>query len=277
MTTYVFPGQGSQSRGMGGLLFSEFPDIIKQANKILGYSIVDLCLRDSNQQLNQTQYTQPAIYVISALHYMKRVIKDPKPNYVAGHSLGEYNALLAANVFDFETGLRLVQKRGELMSQVTGGSMAAILGMKTTEVEKILEQQVLTKVSIANYNSYTQTVISGLKDEVHAIQSLIDGTFIPLPVSGAFHSVHMSAAAQQFGEFLDSFKFNVPSIPVIANVNAKPYQATKIKSHLIQQITHPVQWTETVKYLLERGEDNFCEIGPGTVLSGLINRIRKGE
>jgi malonyl CoA-acyl carrier protein transacylase len=277
MTTYVFPGQGSQGRGMGGLLFSEFPDIIEQTNKILGYSIVDLCLRNPNEQLNQTQYTQPAIYVINALDYMKKVTKNRRPDYVAGHSLGEYNALLAANVFDFETGLRLVQKRGELMSQATGGSMAAVLGIKSTEVERILEQQGLTKVSVANYNSYTQTVISGPENEVHAIPSLFGGTFIPLQVSGAFHSLHMSAAGQQFAYFLDDFKFNAPSIPVIANVNAKPYQSNEIKLHLTQQITHPVQWTKTVEYLLEKGEFDFYEVGPGTVLSGLINRIRKGE
>jgi malonyl CoA-acyl carrier protein transacylase len=281
MTTYVFPGQGSQSRGMGGSLFSEFPDIITQANRILGYSIVDLCLQNPSEQLNQTQYTQPAIYVVNALQYMKKATKNHKPDYVAGHSLGEYNALLAANVIDFESGLRLVQKRGELMSKATGGGMAAIIGIKGTEVETIIEQQGLTDVSIANYNSYTQTVISGPRNAVYATQQLFEqagaSLFIPLQVSGAFHSAHMGAATQQFAHFLDNFKFNAPSIPVIANINAKPYQPDTIKSLLIQQTTHPVQWTKTVEYLLAQGECDFYEIGPGMVLSGLINRIRKGE
>ena len=282
MATYVFPGQGSQGVGMGGSLFSEFPDIIQNANAILGYSIEDICLRNPHGQLNHTEYTQPAIYVVSALHYMKKVkVDNQKPNYVAGHSLGEYNALLAANVFDFETGLKLVQKRGKLMSQAAGGGMAAVVGLKSTEVQKILEQQGLTNISIANFNSHTQVVISGPEQEIATTQPLFEKAgailFMPLKVSGAFHSPYMRAARQEFVDFLQNFSFQAPTIPVISNLTAKPYDPYSIQFNLSQQITSPVQWTNTIEYLLENGESDFYEIGSGTILSGLISRIRKKE
>ena len=279
MTTYVFPGQGAQIRGMGELLFIEFPEVVMQANRILGYSINYLCSQNPNGQLDQTQFTQVAIYVVNALSYMKKIKENQKPDYVAGHSLGEYNALLAADVFDFKTGLKLVQKRSELMSQATGGGMAAILGLNSTEIEKILKQHRLVNVNIANYNSYAQTVISGLKDEVSATQNLFEqagSTFIPLQVSGAFHSPYMETAKLQFASFLDSFHFNTPLIPVIANVNAKIYQPDTIKSWLLDQITSPVLWLQTIEYLLTKGETDFHEVGPGTILTKLITRIQKG-
>ena len=165
MTTYVFPGQGSQARGMGKDLFSAFPNEINAANQILGYPIDKLCLEDSQDQLNKTNYTQPALYVVNALSFLKKMQETgTKPDYVAGHSLGEYNALFAAGVFDFETGLRLVQKRGELMSQANGGGMAATVGLKHDNIETLLQKGNLETVSIANYNSYTQIVISGPKE-----------------------------------------------------------------------------------------------------------------
>lgn len=282
MATYVFPGQGSQNIGMGGTLFSEFPDITQHADAILDYSIKDLCLRDPHKRLNQTEYTQPAIYVVNVLHYMKKIkTTDQKPNYAAGHSLGEYNALFAANVFDFETGLKLVQARGKLMSQATGGGMAAILGLKSTEIKNLLEQQGLSHISIANDNSYTQVVISGPEKDIITSQPLFEKAganfFIPLKVSGAFHSPYMCAAEQQFSDFLQNFNFNTPSIPVIANINAHPYQSYNIRSNLAQQITAPVQWTKTIEYLLAKGESDFYELGSGVVLSGLINKIIKKE
>lgn len=281
MTTYVFPGQGSQSYGMGKTLFSEFPDIVQKANEILGYSVLDLCLKNPNEQLNQTQYTQPALYVVNALHYMQTIREKHTPDYVAGHSLGEYNALLAAQVFDFETGLKLVQKRGQLMSQAVGGGMAAVIGLKSNEIEQLLKQKRITNIKIANYNSYSQTIISGLKNEIEVVQPLFEeagaSLFLPLKVSGAFHSSYMQEAQQQFSDFLQTFIFNPPVIPIIANVNAKPYQAHEIRLNLAQQIVCPVQWTKTIEYLLEQNETDFVEIGPGTVLSGLIERIKNGK
>jgi malonyl CoA-acyl carrier protein transacylase len=282
MTTYVFPGQGSQSRGMGAELFAAFPELVKKADDILGYSIQTLCLEDPGNQLNQTNFTQPALYVVSALAYLKKMQEGAqRPHYVAGHSLGEYNALFAAEVFDFETGLKLVQKRGELMSQAQGGGMAAIVGLTSDQVKAVLEKNPQSNVSIANYNSVTQVVISGPKDAVMATEPLFTGAgatlFIPLKVSGAFHSALMMPAQKTFADFIQSFHFSAPTIPVIANVDAKPYTAANIVSNLSQQITSSVLWTQTIQYLISQGEDTFEEVGPGKVLTGLIARIKKGQ
>jgi polyketide biosynthesis malonyl-CoA-[acyl-carrier-protein] transacylase len=281
MAIYVFPGQGSQIRGMGESLFDEFPEFVELADDILGYSIAKLCLENPKELLNQTNYTQPALYVVNTLSYLKKNRENrQKPSYLAGHSLGEYCALFAANVFDFETGLRLVQKRGQLMSQTTDGGMAAVIGLKNTEVEHILEQENLKDVTIANYNTYTQVVISGPRNAIDNAQFLFEkagaSLFLPLKVSGAFHSPFMKAAQQQFIHFLEQFNFNAPNIPVIANVNAKPYQPLEIHSLLIRQITHPVYWTSTIEYLLAQKEVEFIEVGPGSVLTNLIHRIKKG-
>ncbi len=214
--------------------------------------------------------------------YLKKLKETgKKPDYVAGHSLGEYNALFAAGVFDFETGLNLVQKRGELMSEARGGKMAAVIGLKSDDVQSILQRNDLTSISIANYNAFTQVVISGAKDDIDAAQPILEKSgamlYIPLKVSGAFHSSFMGDAQQRFAEFLHGFTFASPTIPVIANVNAKPYQANEIQSNLAHQITYPVQWTRTIEYLLQKGEKTFEEIGPGKVLMGLIQRIQKGQ
>jgi malonyl CoA-acyl carrier protein transacylase len=282
MTTYLFPGQGSQTRGMGEKLFYEFSDYLQKANNILGFHLDTLCLQDPDNKLNKTEYTQPALYVVNALTYLKR-IKDEgkKPNYVAGHSLGEYNALFASEVFDFETGLKLVQKRGSLMGQAEGGGMAAIVGLKENDVKSILEKNKITDVYIANYNSHTQIVISGSKEKVNATEMIFLNAgaiiFMPLKVSGAFHSPYMKDAQNEFTQFLKKFSFSPPKIPVIANVNAKPYQASEVDANLIKQIVSPVRWTQTIDYLLSQGETNFVEIGPGKVLAGLVTRIQKGQ
>jgi malonyl CoA-acyl carrier protein transacylase len=151
MKTYMFPGQGSQARGMGGSLFDEFPELTAKADEVLGYSIKALCLEDPGRELNKTQFTQPALYVVNALSYYKR-LKDSgeTPDYVIGHSLGEYNALLAAECFDFETGLKLVKKRGELMSQATDGAMAAIVNASREQIAAVLKEKGFDKVDIAN-------------------------------------------------------------------------------------------------------------------------------
>ncbi len=276
MTTFVFPGQGSQHPGMGENLFDRFPDITLKADHILGYSIKTLCLQDPQQQLNQTQFTQPALYVVNALHYYKKIHDTHQaPTFVAGHSLGEYNALLAAEVFDFETGLKLVIKRGELMSQATGGGMAAIIGLSVSDIQSLLQQLQLTNITIANYNSPIQTILTGTKDQIERLQPLVEknGLFRLLNVSGAFHSPYMFLASQQFAQFIDKFEFMPPKIPVIANVNARPYLISDIKVNLINQLSSPVQWQSTIEYLLSRGQTQFEEIGVGTVLTALINNI----
>lgn len=278
MTTFVFPGQGSQKLGMGQELFECYPALIEAANTVLGYDIKRLCLEDPQQQLNQTQYTQPALYVVNALSYLKKMEDTAaKPNYLAGHSLGEYNALFAAEVFDFITGLKLVQKRGLLMSQATSGGMAAIIGLNEPQINEILKN--CPHINIANYNSHTQYVISGPKHDIeqslHLFEEAGASMVVPLKVSGAFHSPLMATAGEQFKLFLQEFNFNSPTIPVIANTTAKPYEnGDAVVNQLAKQMTSSVLWTATIQFLMQQGETEFVEVGPGAVLTGLIRRIR---
>lgn len=281
MVAYVFPGQGSQKIGMGKDLFPAFSDLVTQADAILTYSIVDLCAHDDGR-LNQTLYTQPALYIVNALSYFQKLRSDTiKPRYVAGHSLGEYNALLAAEVFDFATGLKLVKKRAELMSQACDGGMAAIIGLDDEQLTKIFQENNLSILSVANYNTYKQLVITGSKaaiEQATVVFEKIEGIrYIPLKVSGAFHSPLMINAKKDFGEFVSQFSFNEPKIPVIANVTAQPYPNNRVAALLTEQITHSVKWVNTVEYLLAQGESDFEEIGPGRVLTGLIRKIYKKQ
>ena len=175
MKTYLFPGQGSQHIGMGENLFDAFPDITETADAILGYSIKELCLQDPKQQLGQTQYTQPALYVVNALAYRQKLNEtNESPDFVAGHSLGEYNALESAGVISFEDGLKLVQKRGALMSTAPKGTMAAIIGLTADKIDDILTNNTLTAIDIANYNAHNQTIISGLESDIQNSQTIFE-------------------------------------------------------------------------------------------------------
>lgn len=281
MITYIFPGQGSQCKGMGGRLFDEFQDLTARADRILGYSVKKLCLEDPDGNLGYTQYTQPALYIVNAFSYLKKVADTgKKPDCVAGHSLGEYNALFAAGAYEFETGLELVKKRGELMSHATGGGMAAVIGLNQEQIAHLLHQNNLRNVEMANYNSPTQIVISGLKTEIEKAKGIFEenkdvAMFIPLITSGAFHSRYMAEAKKEFAVFLENYRFLNLTIPVISNVHARPYRSTEIKQNLINQITSPVKWMESIRYLMGRGEMEFVEIGPGNVLTGLVRRIKR--
>ncbi len=281
MITYVFPGQGSQVKGMGGTMFDEFKELTARADQILGYSIKELCLQDPNLNLSQTQYTQPALFIVNAFSYLKKIAATGrKPDFVAGHSLGEYNALLAAGAFNFETGCRLVKMRGELMGRATGGGMAAVIGLSEEQVTAVLHQNNLRSIDIANFNSPFQMVISGPKADIDQARTVFEGIaevkmFASLKTSGAFHSRYMETARREFEAFLSQFRFDELQIPVIANVNARPYKFAEIHRNLRGQITHPVQWTDTIRYLMGLGEMEFEEIGTGKILTGLIGRIRK--
>jgi trans-AT polyketide synthase, acyltransferase and oxidoreductase domains len=280
LTAYVFPGQGSQTIGMGAHLFDAFPEITAQADEILGYSIKELCLNDPARRLGLTQYTQPALYVVNALMYYQKLKETGKaPDYVAGHSLGEYNALLAAGVFDFGTGLRLVKRRGELMSAAVGGAMAAVIGLSGDKVAEVLRDSGMTGIDIANYNTPTQVVIAGRQADIAGAQAVFEaagvGMYIPLNVSGAFHSRYMAEAKALFQAFLEPFDFRQPAIPIVSNVTARPYTATDLKRNLVEQITSSVKWTESIRYLLAQGDVMFEELGPGNVLTKLILAIRE--
>lgn len=272
MTTLMFPGQGSQVKGMGADVFSKFPVEVKQASECLGYAIDDLCLNDPNQQLNNTLYTQPALYVVEALMYLSRQ-GEFQPGYFIGHSLGEYVALFAAGSFDFITGLQLVKKRAELMSTASGGGMLAVVNLSQDRIDSLLKSQGLNAIDYANYNSPKQVVLSGAALDISKAQSILSAEAtlcMPLRVSGAFHSHLMQGAADVFAQTLEGFEMVAPRVPVIANVNALPYDGTNIRKNLAEQITSAVQWTETIRYLKSKGESEFVEMGPGNVLTRLM-------
>ncbi|WP_139487916.1 ACP S-malonyltransferase [Brevibacillus dissolubilis] len=279
MLAYVFPGQGSQKKGMGSGLFDEFPEITAQADTILGYSIKELCLEDSDERLGQTQYTQPALYVVNALTYMKKVKDTGKvPDVVAGHSLGEYNALFAAGAFDFATGLQLVKKRGELMSRAFGGGMAAVINLNEEAIRRVLQENQLESIDIANYNSPKQIVIAGPREDIERAKTAFEvagAMYILLKVSGAFHSRYMMEAQEQFREFLQTYPLSELKIPVIANISARPYRQSELMQNLTEQITNSVKWCETIQVMMGLRDIEIQEVGPGNTLSGLEKRIRK--
>ncbi len=278
-TVFMFPGQGSQSLGMGAELFERYPDLVAEADAILGYSIKKLCLGNPDGMLNRTDHTQPALFIVDVLSFLARIEdEDIRPDFVIGHSLGEYAALYASGAFDFATGLKLVQKRGALMNAATGGGMAAILGMDGDAVAKALAELGADSIDVANFNSPRQTVISGIKADVEkfAPQMKEKGAkkVVILKVSGAFHSRYMKPAADEFETFLAGFSFGSLNVPCIANCSAKPYTDESIASNLVMQIYNSVRWIDTIKGLREQGADTFVEIGPGTVLSGLARQIK---
>ncbi len=275
----VFPGQGSQKVGMGDTLFQKYRNVTDSANKILGYSIEDLCLRDSHAQLTVTEYTQPALYTVNALMYFDfREKNKEEPVIFAGHSLGEYNALLAAEAFDFETGLRLVKMRGELMNKASEGGMAAILGMNKERIIEVLQQNHAGSIDIANFNSPDQIIISGPKQDIENAQIHFENAgakrYLKLNVGAAFHSRYMKNAQESFSNFLTDFQFKPIKVTVLSNYTAKPY-GEDIRENLVQQISNSVHWEQSIRYALQKyPECKFEEIGPGKVLTGLVKQIR---
>jgi malonyl CoA-acyl carrier protein transacylase len=288
MQAFLFPGQGSQVRGMGKGLFDEvgeFTSVESQIDEMLGYSLRRVCLEDSQNQLNETQYTQPCLYVVNALHYYKALGDGLRPQAVAGHSLGEYNALLAAGAYDLLSGLRLVKKRGELMSRARNGGMGAVLGLDANRISSVLIEHGISSLDVANYNASSQTVISGPTDEIKKAAPLLEAagarTVVQLPVSAAFHSRYMVAAAHEFEEFLGEFSFESLKLPIIANVTGRPYPidnpTATVRSLLVKQISQSVRWIQSIRYLIDHGYKDFREIGPGTVLTRLVQQIHQAK
>ncbi|MFF3641655.1 ACP S-malonyltransferase [Streptomyces sp. NPDC002564] len=278
MKVYGFPGQGSQAKGMGKDLFDAFPDETAIADSVLGYSIRELCVDDPRRELKLTRFTQPALYTVSALTWLRARRDDPEPpDWLVGHSLGEYVALFAAGAFDFETGLRLVARRGELMSRAEGGRMAAVLGADLPTVERALAEHGLGELDIANHNAPTQFVLAGPADPIGRAKAVFEGLgahYVTLNVSAPFHSRYLRATAEEFGRYLDGFDLRDPAIPVLANAHARPYGPGEVKQLLARQISSPVRWSETVRYLMGQGEFTFEELGPGRVLRKLVTKIK---
>lgn len=285
MQAIIFPGQGSQYKGMGKALFPKYPREVDKASSLLGYPIDELCITDPNNQLGQTDYTQPALYVVNALSYYDRAEKDGAPDFLAGHSLGEYNALLAAGAFDFETGLRLVQRRGSLMAQAKGGAMLAVLQTSVDDIGAILLEQQITTIDIANYNTPTQIILSGPKEAISQAEAAFAQAkvrCIRLNVSAAFHSRYMQDVMGEFAAFLKQFSFNPLTIPVIANATARPYTDQTIADLLVRQIAGSVLWNDSVRYLmgqaqLRNQEIHFNEMGDNPVLTRMVLEIQKSQ
>ena len=270
-TAWIFPGQGSQAIGMQADLAEVAADRFARAEELLGWSVLEACTADEGR-LARTLYTQPCLYVIEAT--LADLLRDrsAQPDLVAGHSLGEYVALYAAGVFDFETGLRLVKRRAELMDAATDGKMVALMKFDRAELDAAIAET--DGVVLANDNSPQQAVISGTPEAVAAISDRVKAKrALPLNVSGAFHSPLMASAAAEFGRELESVRFDDARVPVLSNVDPSPATAGEtLKERLRQQMTGSVRWRELMLRLEAEGTERALEIGPGNVLGGLIKR-----
>lgn len=278
---YVFPGQGSQFPGMAKDLYESNAlalNMFETANEILGFRITDIMFEGSAEDLKQTKVTQPAIFLHSVI--MAQCLSDFAPDMVAGHSLGEFSALAASKALDFEDGLRLVAIRAEAMQKAcenVEGAMAAVLALPAEKVEEICAACDGIVVA-ANYNCEGQIVISGEKAAVEAACAKMKESgarrALPLPVGGAFHSPLMESARAELAEGIEKTSFKTPVCPVYQNVTALPStDPEEIKANLLAQLTAPVRWTQSVRNMSADGASEFIEIGPGTVLQGLISKI----
>ena len=283
MKAYVFPGQGAQFVGMGKDLYEQSAlakEYFETANEILGYRITDLMFDGTPEDLKQTKVTQPAVFLHSVISALV-LGEDFKPDMVAGHSLGEFSALVAAGALTFEDGLKLVYARAMAMQKACESepsTMAAVLGLRDEEVEEVCESIKDAIVVPANYNCPGQLVISGSIEGIDKACVLLKEKgakrALKLPVGGAFHSPLMQPASEELQAAINATNFKTPICPVYQNVNAYPQtNPDDIKQNLIAQLTAPVRWTQTVKNMITDGADEFIELGPGDVLKGLVKKI----
>lgn len=286
---FVFPGQGSQSVGMGQDIYESVPEsrqLFKQADEILGFPLTRLIFEGPDTELKQTANTQPALLTTSAALYQALAAKGIKPDFVAGHSLGEYSALTAAGALSFSDAVATVRARGEFMEQaVPGGqgAMAAVLGGEREALAVLCADITAggSLVELANVNCPGQIVVSGSKAGVDAVVQRVKEIgakrAIPLEVSGPFHSSLMKSAAEKLAGKLEQISIGDASIPVVANVTAGAVQrGEEISRLLVEQVYSPVLWEDSVAWLIDQGVDTFVEIGPGSVLTGLIKKINRG-
>jgi len=284
MNAYIFPGQGAQFTGMGLNLYETSPlaqELFEQANDILGFKITDIMFEGSPDELKETKVTQPAIFLHSVI-LAKTLGANFKPDMVAGHSLGEFSALVANGSLTFEDGLKLVSKRALAMQkacEIKPSTMAAVLGLDDEIVEKICAETTGVVVA-ANYNCPGQLVISG---EVEAVNNACESLktagakrALVLPVGGAFHSPLMEPAREELALAIESTRFNKPNCPIYQNVTANAViKENDIKLNLISQLTAPVRWTQSVQQMIADGATLFTEVGPGNVLQGLVKKINR--
>ena len=281
---YVFPGQGAQFVGMGKDLYDNNPEakeLFEKANEILGFRITDLMFNGTEEDLKQTKVTQPAIFLHSVI-LAKSLGDEFKPDMVAGHSLGEFSALVAAGALSFEDGLKLVAKRAMAMQkacEAKPSTMAAVLALPDEKVEEICER-IDEVVAPANYNCPGQLVISGTIEGVdEACEKLLAAgakRAMKLKVGGAFHSPLMMPAQEELSEAIEAAEIKTPVCPVYQNVDGKPHTDPKeIKENLIKQLTSPVRWTQDVEAMIADGAEEFIELGPGAVLQGLVKKINR--
>lgn len=282
---FVFPGQGAQFSGMGKNLYDEnaqAKELFEQANEILGFRITDVMFTGTDEALKQTNVTQPAVFLHSVIQFL--CSPDYRPDMVAGHSLGEFSALVANKTLSFADGLKLVAQRAAAMQracEINPSTMAAVLGLDDATVEKVCSEINGEVVVAANYNCPGQLVISGsiagIQEACEKMKAAGAKRALVLQVGGAFHSPLMAPAQEELQAAIENTNFSNAVCPVYQNVDAKPYTAASdIKQNLIKQLTAPVRWTQTVQNMVADGATQFTEVGPGTVLTGLVKKIAPG-